>query len=90
MSVEAAESGVLNRRGSSSVPNLALEPNVPGLSRSVSIPAVLEQLDTCRDEIQDSRPAEQPDVFPEVVLAVPPPLRRSMRVSLPIKRFSPY
>lgn len=90
MSVEAAESGVLNRRGSSSVPNLALEPNVPGLSRSVSMPAVSEQPEICRDETQDSRPAEQPEVLPEVVLAVPPPLRRSTRVSFPTKRFSPY
>ena len=89
MSGGAAEGGVLNRRSSSSVPNLALEPNAPGLSRSVSMPAGLEQPDTCGDEIQDSRPADQPNVLPEVVLVVPP-LRRSKRVSFPTKRFSPY
>ena len=78
----------LTRSLSDRGPNSVLEP----LSRvrSASLPVVAEQMEILEDRARTLQPDSQTVDEAEAILRSPPRLRRSSRISLPIKRFSPY
>ena len=85
---EPEERPRLIRSNSDRGPTSVLEPRP--VSRAASLPVVAEQLEVLEDRARGFQPDSQTATEAEAMLRSPPPLRRSARVSLPIKRFSPY
>ena len=85
---EPEERPRLIRSNSDRGPNSVLEPRP--VSRAVSLPVVAEQLEVLGDRARELLPDSQAAAEANSVLKSPPPLRRSTRISLPMKRFSPY
>ena len=86
LEVGTEERGDLVRSQSENVLDSVLEPSIARFSRSASMPVVVEQVTAPGDAVEDGQAGEHA----EDVVGVPPPLRRSTRVSFPTKRFSPY
>ena len=86
--MEPEERPRLTRSLSDRGPNSVLEPL--SIVRAASMPVVAEQVEVFEDRARGLLPDSQTATEAEAMLRSPPPLRRSARVSLPIKRFSPY
>ena len=86
--MEPEERPRLIRSQSDRGPNSVLEPL--SVSRVASMPVLAEQLEVLGNRARELLPDSQAATDAETMLRSPPPLRRSTRVSLPMKRFSPY
>ena len=73
------------RSGSMPVPSLGQGAGI--FSRSVSVPDSPLVQSSCPPR---SDPNAEVGTFLQDVLEIPPPLRRSMRISIPTSRYSPY
>ena len=60
------------------------------LIRAVSLPGTADQVDTLEERARTLQPDSQTVPEAEAQTRSPPRLRRSSRISLPTKRFSPY
>ena len=60
------------------------------LIRTVSLPGTAAQVDTLEERARTLQPDSQTVPEAEAQTRSPPRLRRSSRISLPTKRFSPY
>ena len=78
----------LIRSNSDRGPTSVLEPRP--LIRAASLPVATEQFDTLEERARTLQPDSQTVPEAEAQTRSPPRLRRSSRISLPTKRFSPY
>ena len=78
----------LIRSNSDRGPTSVLEPRP--IFHAASLPVVAEQLDTLEERARTLQPDSQTVPEAEAQTRSPPRLRRSSRISLPTKRFSPY
>ena len=90
--VELVPGGAGLRARSVSLPVPEGGENVPTFSRSVSSPAVPSDQNRSESQVLNENLVSTPGVgdFLQEVLDVPPPLRRSRRISIPTCRYSPY
>ena len=88
LSVNPEEKPRLTRSLSDRGPNSVFEPL--SIVPAASLPVVAEQMEILEDRARTLQPDSQTVAEAEAMLRSPPPLRRSVRISLPIKRFSPY
>ena len=78
----------LIRSNSDRGPTSVLEPRP--IVRAASLPVATEQIEVLEEGARTLQPDSQTVAEAEAQMRSPPRLRRSSRISLPIKRFSPY